>query len=136
MARATTHGQLAGRNPRSVAEKPGLRKAECRRWQESPDDAGHGNHHPPVAAVAGGSVVGVLPADPGGFANIASVPASGVFPRATGDIAPGLRVFLGYSRPATPTVHLPLSHQTRVRVRDAEWLTVSKQSVNLIETVC
>ena len=47
----------------------------------------------------------------------------------------GYECFLATPDPP-PQLFTPLSHQTRVRVRDAEWLTVSKQSVNLIETVC
>ena len=79
---------------------------------------GHGDHHRPVAAVAGGAVVGVLPADLGGFANIASVPSQGILPRLSGYIAPGLRVFPGYTGPATPTLHSP-TPSDRVRVSAA-----------------
>ena len=57
----------------------------------------------------------MLPADRGVAAGFTGFPAAGMFPQPTWNTRPGLRVFLGYSRPATPPLFLlsyPIKHGT------------------------
>ena len=70
---------------------------------------------------------GVLSVDRGGAADIASVPEAGVLSRPTGDIALGLRVLPGQSRPTAVSLY-SLTPSNRVRVSPKGNQKVDRQS--------